>query len=273
MRHLHLTDRGTAPLFPGSNQFRLATIVRIAFAAALVVSATPLRAQEGSTKIPAKSSTSKPKASQTNTAPAKTSQPKPAPKPAANTSAQTVTPATASAQPSAPAPSNDSYNISATTALLDAPGSQTIGELKKATNVNVIARDRGWTRVRVEGWVPDSLLTPADTTYRAGLSAADLRADPTATRGMTVIWTVEFIALQTADPLRRGLADEEPYILARGPRSENALLYLVVPPSLMGTARALQPLEKIAVTARVRDGRSEPVGIPILDIQTIRRIR
>lgn len=172
-----------------------------------------------------------------------------------------------------PSPSNDSYNLSVPTALRDAPGSAAIGDLRKATNVDVIARDRGWTRVRIEGWVPDSVLTPADTTFRAGLSAADLRADPAAARGKMVVWNVEFLALQTADPLRHGLADEEPYILARGPNSENALLYLVVPPSLMGTARALQPLAKVTVTARVRDGRSEPVGIPILDIQTIRRIR
>ncbi len=181
------------------------------------------------------------------------------------------------AQQASPAPvsspSNDSYNLSVPTALRDAPGSAAIGDLRKATNVDVIARDRGWTRVRIEGWVPDSVLTPADTTFRAGLSAADLRADPAAARGKMVVWNVEFLALQTADPLRHGLADEEPYILARGPNSENALLYLVVPPSLMGTARALQPLAKVTVTARVRDGRSEPVGIPILDIQTIRRIR
>lgn len=171
------------------------------------------------------------------------------------------------------APSNDSYNVAVPSVLRDAPSAAPIGELRKAANVEVIARDRGWTRVRIEGWVPDSVLTPADTTFRAGLSAADLRADPAAARGKMVVWTVEFLALQTADPLRHGLADEEPYILARGPNAENALLYLVIPPSLMGTARALQPLAKITVTARVRDGRSEPVGIPILDLQTIRRTR
>ncbi len=87
------------------------------------------------------------------------------------------------------------------------------------------------------------------------------------------MWNVQFLALQTADPLRHGLEDGEPYILAKGPNMENALSYLVVPPSLLGTARALQPLERITVTARVRDGKSDPVGIPILDIQTIRRTR
>lgn len=165
------------------------------------------------------------------------------------------------------------YGVRAAVAMRSAPGSGVTAELRGDANVTALARERGWTRVRIEGWVPDSMLVPSDTSFRAGMSAADVRADPAVARGKIVMWKVEFLALQTADPLRPGLADGEPYMLARGPGSENALLYLALPPSLVGTARALQPLAKIAVTARVRDGRSEPVGIPILDLQTIRRIR
>lgn len=253
MRHLYFIGHGSVPPVSGSRQHRFVTTVHHVLAAVALMAITiPLHAQKIS--------------------PARTAASHEKPSPAATASKATV-PVTAAAPTPTPAPGNDSYNVSLTTVLRDAPGSAAIGELKKTANVDVIARDRGWTRIRIEGWVPDSVLTPADTTYRAGLSAADLRADPAAARGKTVVWTVEFLALQTADPLRHGLADEEPYILARGPKSENALLYLVVPPSLMGTARALQPLTKVTVTARVRDGRSEPVGIPILDIQTLRRIR
>ena len=165
------------------------------------------------------------------------------------------------------------YGIRAAVAVRSAPVAGVTAEMRGGANVVALARERGWTRVRIEGWVPDSMLVPSDSSFRAGMSAADMRADPAAARGKIVVWTVEFLALQTADPLRAGLADGEPYMLARGPGSENALLYLALPPSLVGTARALQPLAKIAVTARVRDGRSEPVGIPILDLQTIRRIR
>ncbi|MEO9114861.1 MAG: hypothetical protein ABI311_01730 [Gemmatimonadaceae bacterium] len=175
--------------------------------------------------------------------------------------------------PDSGAATDDQYIVGSLAALRDAPSSAIIAAVQKATAVTVIARDHGWTRVRLEGWVPDSLLVPADTTFRAGLSAADLRSNPAAVRGKTVVWNVQFLALQMADPLRHGLEDGEPYILAKGPDMENALSYLVVPPSLLGTARALQPLERITVTARVRDGKSDPVGIPILDIQTIRRSR
>ena len=244
MRHLYMSSARPAARASGSKPARHQTIVRAgvgAFAAWMVFAAIPLGAQQASR--------------------AKTPTP----------------PRTAATAPVAPVVtppvSNESYNLAGPSALRDAPSSAAIGELQKTANVEVIARDRGWSRVRIEGWVPDSVLVPADTTFRANLSAADLRADPVSARGKMVLWNVEFLALQTADPLRRGLADEEPYILARGPRSENALLYLVVPPSLIGTARALQPLAKIIVTARVRDGRRDPVGILILAIQTILRIR
>ena len=198
-------------------------------------------------------------------------------RPTATTQSPAIFGAANAAAPQAPVTNaqgaSDAYGVRASVALRSAPGSGVTAELRGDANVIVLAHERGWTRVRIEGWVPDSMLVPSDTSFRAGMSAADMRADPAASRGKIVMWIVEFLALQTADPLRPGLADGEPYLLARGPGSENALLYLALPPSLIGTARALQPLARIAVTARVRDGRSEPVGIPILDLQTIRRIR
>ena len=243
MRHLYPIGRGSARLASRSIPSSIVAIARVAIAATLAVAiATPLYGQKTAASKSGKSR------------------------------AGPIASVSATAPPDSQSAEGDQYLVASVAVLRDAPSSAIIGALQKATVVTVVARDHGWTRVRLEGWVPDSLLVPADTTYRAGLSAADLRANPAAARGKTVLWNVQFLALQTADPLRHGLVDGEPYILAKGPKSENALLYLVVPPSLMGTARALQPLEKITVTARVRDGKSDPVGIPILDIQTIRRI-
>ncbi len=84
-------------------------------------------------------------------------------------------------------------------------------------------------------------------------------------------WEVQLLAFQTADPLRRDLAPDEPYLLARGPGAEHALLYLTVPPSLLTFARSLAPLSNIVVTARVRTGRSEPAGVPVLELLSIAR--
>lgn len=255
MRHLYLTGREYSRKMIGHS----ASLTALLAIVCTLCSASQLAAQQASQQSTQASTAATKRAPRLSARkPSGTAVKPPTPQPTAETAVPV---------------SNDSYNLTAQTVLRDAPSSAAIGQLQKSTNVEVLAHDRGWSRVRIEGWVPDSLLIPADTTYRSNLSAADLRADPDAARGKMVIWNVEFLALQTADPLRHDLADEEPYILARGPNSENALLYLVVPPSLMGTARALQPLARISVTARVRDGRSDPVGIPILDIQTLRRLR
>ena len=155
--------------------------------------------------------------------------------------------------------------------LRAAPDGGTLATLETGTPLTPLARERGWIRVRVEGWVPEGAVTAADTALRASLSAADLRADPAGTRGKLVRWNVQVLALQTADPLRPDLAPDEPYLLARGPGSENALLYLAVPPSLLNVARQIPALSEVTITARVRTGRSEPVGVPVLDLLVLAR--
>ena len=156
--------------------------------------------------------------------------------------------------------------VSRTTIVRSAPNGLVVGQIGAGTVVAPLARSRGWVRVRTEVWVQERDIVPADPSFGAALSAADLRADPEGTRGKTVRWEVQVLALQKADPLRRELASDEPYFLAKGPGSEDALIYLAIPPSLVSEARSVQPLTRLLVTARVRSGRSQPVGIPILDI-------
>lgn len=157
--------------------------------------------------------------------------------------------------------------------LRTAPDADTLATVAVGTTLTPLARERGWVQVRIEGWVPEGDVIPADSSLRSDLSAADLRADPQGTRGRLVRWEVQILALQTADPLRRGLRPDEPYLLARGPGTENALLYLAIPPALLTTVRPIADAAPTAVvvTARVRDGRSEPVGVPVLDLVTISR--
>lgn len=137
--------------------------------------------------------------------------------------------------------------------------------------LTTLAREDGWVRVRIEGWMPDSAVEAAGAASAGALSAADIRADPAGTRGRVVQWSVESLAFQTADGLRRGLEPGEPYLLARGPGEERAVLYLAIPDSLVARARALAPLARVTVTARVRNGRSQPAGVPILDLLELAR--
>ena len=172
------------------------------------------------------------------------------------------------ASPASPTPAG-AMSVSRPTRLLAAPAGSAVAELAAGTVVQTLAHDHGFAKVRIEGWVPERELSPADSSLGAQLTAADLRADPEGTRGKTVQWEVEILSLQTADPLRRELARDEPYLLAKGPGTENALLYLAVPPSLLNQAKALPPLTRVLITARVRAGHSEPVGTPILDLKSI----
>jgi len=153
--------------------------------------------------------------------------------------------------------------------LYMAPDAGSLGTIDSSARVTAVARDRGWVRVQVEGWVRAQDLGPSDSTVLTMISAADLRAQPDRYRGQVVRWVVQKIAVETADPLRKGMAPDEPYILARGPGQENSLLYLALPPSLVDQAKRIDPLAAITVTARVRSGRSEPSGVPLLDVLSI----
>lgn len=148
--------------------------------------------------------------------------------------------------------------------------SPSVGQIAKGATVEVTARDKDWVRVRLEGWVRDADLVVADSTLRQ-LTAADIRANPAAAQGKLVRWDVEAVALQIADQLRVGLQTGEQYLLALGPGVEKTLVYIVVPPALLTTARSLPAMARITVTARVRNGRSEPAGVPILDLQSLTR--
>ena len=187
--------------------------------------------------------------------------------------ARSTTPADTTPQRTATAPAPGDITPRVPLILRTAPDADTLASVAVGTTLTPLARERGWVQVRIEGWVPEADVIPADSTLRSDLSAADLRADREGTKGRLVRWDVHVLALQTADPLRRGLRPDEPYLLARGPDRENALLYLAVPPSLLTTVRpiAAGAPAPVTITARVRDGRSEPVGVPILDLVSISR--
>ena len=110
-------------------------------------------------------------------------QAKPVPRPAAP-----ATPPPADTQPTrantpAQRAADGSLRTMRATPLSIAPGADAMGRLDSGTVVEPIARDRGWVRVRVDAWVPDSLLAPTDSAYRRDVTAADLRLDPGAFRG------------------------------------------------------------------------------------------
>ena len=193
----------------------------------------------------------------------------PASSPAAPTSPPTSQPSTPVAGPmNQPAAA---LTPAGAAILRASPAGDTIARLDSGAMLVPLARESGWTRVRIEGWVRDSEVNPADPALRLTLSAADIRAAPERARGAVVRWDVEFIALQRADALRPDMRLDERYILARGPGAESTLMYIVVPPALIAEVERLESLDRLTIVARVRVGRSEPVGVPILDLVGLTR--
>ncbi len=186
----------------------------------------------------------------------------------------TSTPTSAAAPPPRAGSSGVSLEQAArATSLLSAPGGAERAALPAGSPVEILGRDRGWVRVRVEGWLPEADVEVAAAGEASRISATDLRADPERFRGAVVRWEVDVIALQRADVLRKGFAPNEPYLLLRGPAGDASVTYAAVPPSLLELARGLRPMSRVIITARVREGRSEPVGIPVLDLQSIALVK
>jgi Bacterial SH3 domain len=154
--------------------------------------------------------------------------------------------------------------------LSAAPGLPPVASVQHGAVLVPLARERGWVRVRLEGWMRDSDLAAADSSM-ALITAADLQASPDQYIGRTVRWTVTALAFQTADPLRKDMKPNEPYLLARGPGDETSLLYLALPPDLVDRGKAIPPMTRLVITGRVRTGSSQPSGVPILDLLTMAR--
>lgn len=197
---------------------------------------------------------------------------------AAQTSTKTRKKAPArSAAPSAPVSASaggESFVASTSTVVLrDEPEGHALATLGANVPMTAVAHDHGWVRVHVDGWVREDSVQVSNGPTTGSLSAADLRVDPQGAKGKTVRWDVQILALETADFLHHDLSPDEPYLLARGPGSDNSLLYVAVPASMLASAKTLAAAAPVNATlvATVRVAKGEPVGVPVLDAQSIAR--
>lgn len=156
--------------------------------------------------------------------------------------------------------------------LLDAPAGDSLAMIRAGGAVEIVDRNQGWARVRVEGWVwaPDLEERERSGVVLGDLAAAELRADPELYHGRTVEWSLQFIAVDTADRVRSDFYVGEPYILARGPGEETGFVYVAVPPDRLAEVQSLRPLERIEVLARIRVGRSAVLDAPVLELLDLR---
>lgn len=172
-----------------------------------------------------------------------------------------------------PAPSYDTVTagldravVGPGTILWRAPGGDSAGTLADDTPVRILARAEGWVRVFAEGWVRADDLEPSTPGVLIGVSGAEVRARPSEYQGRLVRWLVRYIAVQRADELRPEIPSGERYVLVRGPLPETGFIYLVVSDEQRGLFERLPPLTELEIIGRVRVGRSQYLGNPILTL-------
>ncbi|HET7249738.1 MAG TPA: hypothetical protein VFI79_07820 [Gemmatimonadales bacterium] len=155
------------------------------------------------------------------------------------------------------------------TTLYRAPDGASDAALTAGAPLRVLGRTADWTRVELEGWVKTADLQAAPPGVLVGVSAAELRAEPDRYVGQALRWTLQVIAVRTADDLRPDIPTGSIYLLARGPVPEHGFVYVVVPDAQRAAVRALAPLATIQSTVRVRTGRSKFVGNPVVDLVSL----
>jgi hypothetical protein len=189
--------------------------------------------------------------------------------------ASSVTPAPASTAPPAsatgrPVPGFRSAG-SAGAAILASPDGDTLARTIPGTGLQVVGREGGWARVRIEGWT----WLPEDGTSSgepiAAPSPADLAAEPDRFRGRIVSWELQFLSLERAERIRTDFFEGEPFLLAR--HASGGYVYVALAPERLAEALTLTPLERITVVGRVRAPVSALTGSPIIDLIDLGRVR
>lgn len=160
--------------------------------------------------------------------------------------------------------------------ILTAPDGDTLAVAQPSSDIEIVRREGGWARVRLEGWmwIPVAADAPASVTAAdpAALEPGDLMADPDLHAGRVVSWSIQFISLERAEAVRTDFFEGEPFLLARFGGSDGPFVYIAVPPDRLSEVEGLVPLERITITARVRTGASQLTGAPIVDLIEVDRL-
>lgn len=159
------------------------------------------------------------------------------------------------------------YTVTAgPTPLRRTPDGDTSGVLVDEAPVRVVERAGDWVKVQTTGWVREDELRPAASGVLLGVSGAEVRAQPDEFEGRLVQWTVQYVSRRLAEDLRRDLPAGRPYMLARGPVPESGFMYVLLSDEHAEALERVAPLAQLVIVARVRVGRSQYLGNPVLEL-------
>jgi hypothetical protein len=180
----------------------------------------------------------------------------------AATTASAPPPASRAAGP----PETDQAVTLRSTPLSSAAGPAGLGSLDSGAQVRVLSRAGEWTRVQVEGWVKDSVLTPVTDGVLVGVSQAEVRANPSRFVGKVVEWRVQFVAIQQADELRPEIPAGQSYLLTRGPLPEPGFVYVIVPSDQLEQFKSVPALQELTIRATIKAANSKYLPTPVVEL-------
>ena len=168
--------------------------------------------------------------------------------------------------PDEPPTEAERARVARETVLFAAPQGGQYGILQPGAPARVLSRSGEWTRVQFEGWIRESDLSGGAETSLGGVTAAEVRADPSRYIGRTVDWRLELIAVQTADELRVEMPKGQLYLLTRGPLPEPGFVYVMVTPPQAEEFRSLQALQELTLRVTIKAPRTRFLSTPVVEL-------
>jgi hypothetical protein len=189
-----------------------------------------------------------------------------------------TSPAPASPAPTAPVPASpaparsqgdpDRAALARESPLFATPQGGQYGTLQTGAPARVLGRSGEWARVQLEGWVRESDLEEASGGALSGITAAEVRSDPSKYVGRTVEWRLQLIAVQTADELRAEIPRGQNYLLTRGPLPEPGFVYVTVTEAQAAEFRTLPALQELNLRVIIKAARTKYLTTPVVEFVT-----
>jgi hypothetical protein len=177
--------------------------------------------------------------------------------------------APAQAPPPSGSGSGDQVELTRGSELRVTPDGAAVGTLAPGAAARVLARSGDWARVATEGWVRDADLRASSSGALAGVSAAEVRANPDRYVGQVLDWRLQLVSIQRADELRPEMPAGQDYLLTRGPLPEPGFVYVTISDADRKRFSSFGPLAELTLRVKIRAARSRYLATPVAELVSI----